>query len=107
MPAAVVDFEWIPREKNKDADALSNDAMDGKSVHRVLTDESADGSGSEAESDSTVTPADSACASPRARVRPLRLLLVQAPLDSHATPRIVAAVRRLVDPRPSSAPMTP
>ena len=37
-----VDFEWIPREKNKAADALSNDAMDGKSVHRVVT---ADGDG--------------------------------------------------------------
>jgi probable phosphoglycerate mutase len=92
-----VDFEWIPREKNKDADALSNDAMDGKSVHRVLTDEEADSSGSEGESDSPVTPADSGLPSPRASLRPLRLLLVQAPLDSHATPRIVAAVRRLVD----------
>ncbi len=26
-----ISFEWIPREKNKAADALSNDAMDGKS----------------------------------------------------------------------------
>ncbi len=92
-----VDFEWIPREKNKDADALSNDAMDGKSVHRVLTDEEADVPGSEVESDSTAPAADSGATSPRASVRPLRLLLVQAPLDSHATPRIVAAVRRLVD----------
>jgi probable phosphoglycerate mutase len=92
-----VDFEWIPREKNKDADALSNDAMDGLSVHRILTDENADGSGSEVDSDSTVTEADSGVGAPRVSVRPLRLLLVQAPLDSHAAPRIVAAVRRLVD----------
>ena len=38
-----VTFEWIPREKNKAADALSNDAMDGKSIHRVLHDERAEG----------------------------------------------------------------
>jgi probable phosphoglycerate mutase len=91
-----VDFEWIPREKNKDADALSNDAMDGLSVHRILTDENADGPDSEVDSDSTLTEAASGAPVPRASERPLRLLLVQAPLDSHATPRIVAAVRRLV-----------
>ena len=27
-----VDFEWVPRESKKAADALSNDAMDGTSV---------------------------------------------------------------------------
>lgn len=29
-----VQYEWIPREKNGAADALSNEAMDGKTVHR-------------------------------------------------------------------------
>lgn len=29
-----VDFTWIPRERNKAADALSNDGMDGKTVRR-------------------------------------------------------------------------
>ena len=47
-----VDFEWIPREKNKDADALSNDAMDGKSVHRILTNATGDGSDADRESSS-------------------------------------------------------
>jgi probable phosphoglycerate mutase len=32
-----VDFQWVPRAENKAADALSNDAMDGKTVHRVHT----------------------------------------------------------------------
>ena len=27
-----VRFTWVPREENTDADALSNDAMDGKTV---------------------------------------------------------------------------
>ena len=91
-----VDFEWIPREKNKDADALSNDAMDGKSVHRVLTDEADDGSVSAADSHAAQRISE-ATPSPTG-ARPLRLLLVQAPLDGAAAPRIVAAVRRLVGP---------
>ena len=33
-----VDFTWIPREQNKDADALSNVAMDGRRVDRRLDD---------------------------------------------------------------------
>ncbi len=31
-----VSFTWIPREKNKDADALSNVGMDGQTVDRML-----------------------------------------------------------------------
>jgi broad specificity phosphatase PhoE len=31
-----VSFTWIPREKNKDADALSNDGMDGRTVDRMM-----------------------------------------------------------------------
>ena len=31
-----VRYEWIPREINKDADALSNVAMDGRTVNRML-----------------------------------------------------------------------
>ncbi len=91
-----VDFEWIPREKNKDADALSNDAMDGKSVHRILSDEGPDGADAFAEVSSPVAQGLSEGASTQEKARPLRLLLVQAPLDGAAAPRIVAAVRRLV-----------
>lgn len=31
-----VGFAWVPREQNKDADALSNLAMDGETIDRVL-----------------------------------------------------------------------
>lgn len=31
-----ISWNWIPREKNKDADALSNDGMDGKTVEEDL-----------------------------------------------------------------------
>ena len=33
-----VSFTWIPREQNKDADALSNDGMDGRTIDRLLGD---------------------------------------------------------------------
>jgi ribonuclease H / adenosylcobalamin/alpha-ribazole phosphatase len=85
-----VDFEWIPREKNKAADALSNDAMDGTSVHRILVEDTA--------ATPETAPAASAPSNVATASRPLRLLLVQAPLDDAAVPRIVAAVRRLVGP---------
>jgi ribonuclease H / adenosylcobalamin/alpha-ribazole phosphatase len=31
-----VSFTWIPREQNKDADALSNDGMDGRTIDRMV-----------------------------------------------------------------------
>jgi probable phosphoglycerate mutase len=34
-----VSFTWIPREQNKDADALSNDGMDGRTIDRMLGEE--------------------------------------------------------------------
>ena len=93
-----VDFEWIPREKNKDADALSNEAMDGHTVHRVLTADGSDGSSAAPpEGDSPRAEARQAAAEGSAGpIRPLRLLMVQAPLDEAVVPAVVAAVRRLV-----------
>jgi ribonuclease H / adenosylcobalamin/alpha-ribazole phosphatase len=96
-----VDFEWIPREQNKDADALSNDAMDGKIVHRVLTDgadDRVDRVDSATDVDSPAAQRVPEAADSQRGVRPLRLLLVQTPHDAEAAPRIVAAVRRLVGP---------
>ncbi|GAA2748264.1 hypothetical protein GCM10009868_40620 [Terrabacter aerolatus] len=95
-----VDFQWIPREKNKDADALSNDAMDGKSIHRILTSTD-DNAGHVDSSSGPVAPQADTAEAPTGpgqapAARPLRLLLVQAPLDPAPTPRIVAAVSRLV-----------
>ena len=33
-----VSFTWVPREQNKDADALSNDGMDGRTIDRMMGD---------------------------------------------------------------------
>ena len=89
-----VRYEWVPREKNKAADALSNDAMDGTSVHRVHTDAPQATAASTATTATTATTAGRMGAGPAGS--PLRLLLVQAPDDVSVVERIVPAVRRLV-----------
>ncbi|HET7800805.1 MAG TPA: reverse transcriptase-like protein [Humibacillus xanthopallidus] len=91
-----VSFEWIPREKNKAADALSNDAMDGKSIHRVLHD--TDAHDAAAQADSAVAEGSEERADVVAHHKPLRLLLVQVPLVEAAVPLVVAAALRLVGP---------
>lgn len=103
-----VDFEWIPREKNKAADALSNEAMDGHSVHRVPIG-SGDPVETPADEGPDVTPASAAAADSatgavarsqagvEATTREaLRLLLVQEPASSAEATRVAQAVRRLV-----------
>ena len=82
-----VTFRWVPREKNKAADALSNDAMDGKTIRRVLSDQEPP--------PARVAPGRAAAAGGLPRT-PLRLLLVQVPQEARATPRVVRAVRNLV-----------
>ncbi len=86
-----VDFEWIPRARNKDADALSNEAMDGNSVRRVLDPDGAPDGASPADLARPLDPVDS-------RRNPLRLLLVQH--LEHTPPegvdRVAGAVRALV-----------
>ena len=77
-----VQFEWVPRAQNKAADALSNDAMDGKTVRRLH------GPGAEP------APAPSAGDAPR---QDLRLLLVQIPSGDEVVERIAEAARPLVD----------
>jgi len=77
-----VQFEWVPRAQNKAADALSNDAMDGKTVHRVHDQGAAP------------TPAPAPADAPQ---RDLRLLLVQIPSGEDVVERIAEAARPLVD----------
>ncbi|MEO6997818.1 MAG: reverse transcriptase-like protein [Terracoccus sp.] len=95
-----VDFEWIPREKNKAADALSNEAMDGNSVHRVpigagdATPAPADVQTSPEPTTGEVPSGQTADGSPTREA--LRLLLVQEPADPAEAPRVAQAVRRLV-----------
>lgn len=80
-----VDFGWIPRAENKDADALSNDGMDGKTVHRDLWDDAGDSSEpadlSDAEvlevAEQVVLSTDETPASPPDAGRPSRVLLVR------------------------------
>ncbi len=94
-----VSFEWIPREENKAADALSNDAMDGRSIHRVLHDAEGkgdEGTGTVATQGDPVLTGRAERPAAGAAGRPLRLLLVQEPLVEAAVPRVAAAVRRLV-----------
>ncbi|MCU1538356.1 MAG: Ribonuclease [Humibacillus sp.] len=95
-----VSFQWIPREKNRDADKLSNDAMDGLTIRRVLhegdvTTHAAQGDSSAVEMNDAQA-AGNAAATAALPAKPLRLLLVQAPLVDGAVPRVAAAVRRLV-----------
>ena len=95
-----VDFEWIPREKNKAADALSNEAMDGNSVHRVPigpggAGEAQPGAPDEAPADDRPhAEPETGDGSPTREA--LRLLLVQEPAQTADAPRVAQAVRRLV-----------
>lgn len=83
-----VDFTWIPRELNQTADALSNAAMDGKTIRRV-----------HGEHDEASEPADAPDApDDLTGRRDLRLVLVQAPSTERAVERVAAAVRPLVGP---------
>jgi len=93
-----VSFTWIPREKNKDADKLSNDGMDGRTIYRRLDEpsttevteaveaaeaaaEQADAEEADAEADEVISPAtesrpDSAEADAD-RPAPTRVILVR------------------------------
>ena len=51
-----VSYAWVPRAENKDADALSNAGMDGRTIDRMLEDASAT-TGSDAAAGATVDTA--------------------------------------------------
>jgi probable phosphoglycerate mutase len=82
-----VEFEWVPRDRNTAADALSNEAMDGASVHRVPAGESALQPGASPATDQRAPGAELRSGV----VRPLRLLLVQPPDDAALVSRVVEA----------------
>ncbi|HET6969369.1 MAG TPA: reverse transcriptase-like protein [Ornithinibacter sp.] len=93
-----VRYEWIPREENKDADLLSNVAMDGRTVLRDLWDAPGD--------DGATEPAHSvadggACAPvPHLPGTPVRVVLVaQAPQEAGRT-AAAAAVSHLLGGAP-------
>ncbi|GAA6527816.1 reverse transcriptase-like protein [Intrasporangium sp. DVR] len=86
-------FEWIPRERNKAADLLSNEAMDGHTVRRTPGTESAraDAEGSQAPDIADAPDA----ADDVAERQDLRLLLVQIPSTDGGVQRVAGAVRHL------------
>jgi probable phosphoglycerate mutase len=88
-----VAFEWVPRERNKDADALSNDAMDGLSVRRVH-DRPADRTAERPRRDADARPTESGTPVEAG----LRLLLVQVPAAAGAIRHVRAGVASLVGP---------
>lgn len=87
-----VRYEWIPRESNKDADLLSNVAMDGRTVHRYLEEE--DGAGPDdgvPDTTPTVTTPD-ACAPVAVQPgTPVRVVLVAQHPSAAAGPATAVA----------------
>lgn len=87
-----VTFAWIPREKNKDADRLSNDGMDGRTIDRVLVDTADDAEATDADATDAVDAAEpTADATPAGEqpapdlARPVRLVLVRHGVTAHTT----------------------
>lgn len=95
-----VHYEWVPREQNKDADALSNVAMDGQSVDRRLDDASSD-------RDTEVPVATVACDPvPHRAGTPVRVVLVAAAAGESAR-AAAGAVQRLLGTTPRCLVTTP
>ena len=78
-----VSFTWIPRERNKDADALSNDGMDGRTIDRMLDVGTPAADAAELEDvieeviDEVIDPAPSPAASGPWEGTPTRIVLVR------------------------------
>lgn len=92
-----VRYEWIPREKNKDADALSNVAMDGRTVDRRLDTEATEADPTGA--DGVATGADQCAPVPVRAGTPVRVVLVAEGGTSAAT-RAADAVTTLLGEAP-------
>lgn len=99
-----VRYEWIPRAENKDADALSNDGMDGLTVDRR---HDGGGASSDAAGDEAVverSPAagvGGACAPvPRRAGTPVRVVLVAGAGSDTARSAAAASVQRLLGGAP-------
>jgi probable phosphoglycerate mutase len=74
-----VSFTWIPRERNKDADALSNDGMDGRTIDRLLVGEGdvADDANVAEVVEEVIDPAPSPAPAGPGEGAPTRVLLVR------------------------------
>ncbi len=97
-----VRYEWIPREKNKDADALSNDGMDGLTIDRMMGAGSRDAAGADEEpAPDDREPMTSACdpvvAAPGI---PVRVVLVAQAAGAGARGAASAALTHLLGSSP-------
>ncbi|MEO7421449.1 MAG: reverse transcriptase-like protein [Ornithinibacter sp.] len=93
-----VRYEWIPREKNKDADALSNDGMDGLTIDRMLgADAGADEEPAPGEREPTASACDPVAAAPGI---PVRVVLVAQAAGSGARAAASAALTHLLGSAP-------
>jgi probable phosphoglycerate mutase len=74
-----VSFTWIPRERNKDADALSNDGMDGRTIDRLLVGDGdvADDANVAEVVEEVIDPAPSPAPAGPGEGAPTRVLLVR------------------------------
>ncbi len=90
-----VRYEWIPRAQNKDADALSNDGMDGLTVERGPADSAA---GPTPDRDSPSAPACDPV--PLVPGAPVRVVLVAAAAGDGARVAAAGAVTHLLGSTP-------
>ncbi|GAA4400020.1 hypothetical protein GCM10023153_27000 [Ornithinibacter aureus] len=87
-----VRYEWIPREINKDADALSNVAMDGRTVNRMFAGQDS----AEPESPAALDPADDAADATQDADEAVRVVLVAAAASRDAAGATASAVVSVV-----------
>jgi ribonuclease H / adenosylcobalamin/alpha-ribazole phosphatase len=96
-----VRYEWIPREQNTDADALSNVAMDGRTVRRDLDGPGADAGDDEGADGRAVLDDGGACGPvPHLPGTPVRVVLVAEAAREGARTAAAAAVSHLLGGAP-------
>ena len=94
-----VRYEWIPREINKDADALSNVAMDGRTVNRTFAESESAGQEPAGELDAAGDAADAggeAAAEADEADEAVRVVLVAAAASRDAAGATASAVLSVV-----------
>lgn len=94
-----VRYEWIPREINKDADALSNVAMDGRTVNRTFAESESAGQEPAGELDAPGDAADAggeAAAEADEADEAVRVVLVAAAASRDAAGATASAVLSVV-----------
>ncbi len=91
-----VRYEWIPREINKDADALSNVAMDGRTVNRTFAESESAGQEPAGELDAAGDAADAGGEAAAEADEAVRVVLVAAAASRDAAGATASAVVSVV-----------